>query len=72
MSKAVAEAEVIFAIEGMHCAACVRRVSQALERGGARVEEVRLGEARVRGSLENTPALVAALEKAGFSARVLA
>ncbi len=58
-------------IEGMHCGACVRRVTQALQSvPGTEVESVRVGGARVRGKSDSvTPqALIAAVEKAGFSA----
>lgn len=65
-------AEFILRIEGMHCGACIRRVTQALNLGdGSQVEEVRLGAARVRSS---DPAAVdraiEALAKAGYSARL--
>ncbi len=58
-------------IDGMHCGACVRRVSQALESTpGVVVKEVRLGEARLSSNEE--PAAVdlaiAAIAKAGYTA----
>jgi copper chaperone len=58
------------AIEGMHCGACVRRVKQALEGAGAASPEVRIGEAEVHAPAEQAAALVAAVEKAGYPARV--
>ena len=59
--------EITLAIEGMHCGACVRRVTQALQRvSGTTVEEVRVGAARVQA--EDAAALVAALAKAGYPA----
>ena len=59
--------EITLNIEGMHCGACVRRVTQALERTpGTEVVEVRVGAARVRAE-EPGPA-VAALAKAGYTA----
>ena len=59
--------EITLNIEGMHCGACVRRVTQALERTpGTEVVEVRVGAARVRAE-ESGPA-VAALAKAGYTA----
>lgn len=65
--------EFTLRIEGMHCGACVRRVSQALESAqGIHVEEVRIGAARVS-SGENPPPVetaLAALEKAGYTARL--
>jgi copper chaperone len=54
-------------IEGMHCGACVRRVTQALTRvPGTVVDEVRIGAARVQS--ENLAPLLAALTKAGYTA----
>jgi copper chaperone CopZ len=60
-------------IDGMQCGACVRRVTQALQKiEGAEVEEVRIGAARVR--VENVAgtesALLASIAKAGYSAHV--
>ena len=57
-------------IEGMHCGACVRRVTQSLQAvPGATVEEVRVGGARVQVPEScTTDALIAALSKAGFTA----
>jgi copper chaperone CopZ len=64
--------EVTLHIENMHCGACVRRVTQALEKvGGVQVGEVRVGGARVRTPddlAEST--LVSAVEKAGYPAVV--
>jgi copper chaperone len=64
--------EVALRIDGMHCGACIRRVTQSLQAvAGAIVEEVRLGAARV--NLENgvgSDALIAGLGKAGFAARL--
>ena len=66
-------AEFMLHIEGMHCGACVRRVSQALaSTDGVEVEEVRVGAAKLRAS--DDPAAVdraiAAVAKAGFGARL--
>jgi len=64
--------EVTLRIENMHCGACVRRVSQALENlNGVHLGEVRIGGARVR-TPDELPesALVTAVEKAGYSAVV--
>jgi copper chaperone len=59
-------------IEGMHCGACVRRVSSALEAlPGVGVEAVEIGSATV--SLDEgipTETIVAAVEAIGFPARV--
>jgi copper chaperone CopZ len=57
----------------MHCGSCIRRVSQALaSTAGVEVKEVRLGAARLETSLEPPPVdvSIAALAKAGYSARV--
>ena len=40
-------AEFTLHIDGMHCGACVRRVSQALASEGLDVKEVRVGAARI-------------------------
>ena len=40
-------AEFTLGIDGMHCGACVRRVSQALAAEGLALKEVRLGGARL-------------------------
>jgi len=63
--------DVTLRIDGMHCGACIRRVTQALQKvDGVEVAEVRLGAARVQ--VEDAsiagPALLAAITKAGFSA----
>lgn len=64
--------ELTLRIENMHCGACVRRVTQALEKiQGVRVDEVRIGAARVQASDDvRESALVGAVEKAGYSAIV--
>ncbi|MGB6690224.1 MAG: heavy metal-associated domain-containing protein [Terracidiphilus sp.] len=66
-------AEFTLRIDGMHCGACIRRVNQALASAqGIEVEEVRMGAARLR-SIEGPPPLesaLAALEKAGYTARI--
>lgn len=66
-------AEFVLHIDGMHCGSCVRRVTQALNSTkGVQVEEVRIGAARLK-SLEDNPPLdaaIAALAKAGYSARL--
>ena len=63
--------EVVLHIEGMHCGACVRRVTQALNHvPGIQVEEVRVGAARVSTQSDATDAQAAvdAVNKAGFRA----
>jgi len=64
-------AEATLRIDGMHCGACIRRVTQSLQAvAGAEVEEVRLGAARVKlANGANVDALIAELGKAGFIAR---
>lgn len=66
-------AEFTLRIEGMHCGACVRRVSQALAgTDGLEVKEVRVGAARV--ASDQDPLAVdralAALAKAGYPAHL--
>ncbi len=62
--------EVNLRIDGMHCGACIRRVTQALQAvPGAAVEEVRLGAARIQlPEGANADAAIAGLAKAGFAA----
>ena len=64
--------ELTLRVENMHCGACVRRVTQALENvGGVRVDEVRIGGARVHLQDELPEStLVAAIAKAGYPAMV--
>jgi copper chaperone len=59
--------EITLQIDGMHCGACIRRVTQALQRiPETVVEEVRIGAARVH---SRDPAqLLAAIAKAGYTA----
>ena len=64
--------EITLRIDNMHCGACVRRVSQALEKvEGVQVGEVRVGAARVQAP-EDLPegTLVSAVEKAGYPALI--
>jgi copper chaperone len=64
--------EITLRIENMHCGACVKRVSGALERvPGVQVGEVRVGGARVQAA-EGVPesAVLTAVEKAGYPAIV--
>jgi copper chaperone CopZ len=69
-------AEFTLRIDGMHCGSCIRRVSQALASvEGAKVEEVRLGAARIGcDDCIEKPApvdiAIAALAKAGYTARL--
>ena len=66
-------AEFTLHIDGMHCGSCVRRVTQALSAtDGVEVEEVRIGAARLKSTNEqpSVNAAIAALAKAGYSARL--
>jgi copper chaperone len=59
-------------IDGMHCGACVRRVSQALAADGLNAKEVRVGAARIEVNQDPHPVerAVAVIEKAGFKAHL--
>jgi copper chaperone CopZ len=65
-------AEFTLRIDGMHCGACVRRVSQALATEGLVVKEVRAGAARVESDQNPLPVdrALAAIEKAGYRAHL--
>lgn len=65
-------AEFILQIDGMHCGACVRRVSQALAGEGLTVKEVRVGAARIESQQDPLPVdrALAAVQKAGYRAHV--
>ena len=61
------------AIEGMHCGACVRRVTSALQSvEGVTVKSVEVGSAEVAFDAAETSAqdITAALNRNGFPARV--
>ena len=65
--------ELKLQIDGMHCGSCVRRVTEALKSvGGAVVNEVRVGAARLTFDRDPVPVdlVIAALAKAGFTARL--
>ena len=64
-------AEINLRIEGMHCGACVRRVTSALQTvEGSSVEAVRIGGARIQTANDSIGAqkLIEAVAKAGFHA----
>lgn len=64
-------AEFTLRIEGMHCGSCVRRVSQTLaSTEGLKVDEVRLGAARLEAEQEAEAAerAIEALKQAGYTA----
>jgi len=66
-------AEFTMHIDGMHCGACVRRVTQALSAvEGVAVSEVRVGGARFSSTADPAPVeqALAAVAKAGFSAHL--
>jgi copper chaperone len=61
------------AIEGMHCGACVRRVTTALQGvEGVTVKSVEVGSAKVvfDAAATSAPEIAAALDRNGFPARV--
>ncbi len=69
----IAMTSITLRIDGMHCGACIRRVTQALQKvAGADVQEVRLGAARVRveDAATTEAALLASVAQAGYSAHV--
>ena len=60
-------------IEGMHSAACERRVRLALQEvSGLHVREVRLGSAVVDGDGEQRAAALKAIERAGYQPHIAA
>ena len=65
-------AEVTLKIEGMHCGACVRRVTQTIQNAGPfAVQEVRIGAARFKtDEASDAKLVVASLAKAGYTAHV--
>jgi copper chaperone len=61
------------AIEGMHCGACVRRVTTALQGvPGVQVGSVEVGSAQLTFNPAETPAegIAAAVDRIGFTARI--
>ncbi len=58
-------------IDGMHCQACVQRVRKTLERvEGVTVSNVEVGAAEVSADASKISAMIEAIRKAGFEARV--
>ncbi|WP_263352027.1 heavy-metal-associated domain-containing protein [Acidicapsa acidisoli] len=60
-------------IEGMHCGACVRRVTDALQKvDGVEVGSVEVGSAKLAFNPEETTAdqIAAAVNRIGFQANV--
>ena len=64
--------EFTLRIDGMHCGACVRRVSQALASEGLNVKEVRLGAACIETDQDPPPVdrALAVVQKAGYRAHL--
>lgn len=61
------------AIEGMHSAACEKRVRMALQQiKGLQVREVTLGSAVVDGDAEQRAAALKAIERAGYQPHIAA
>ena len=61
-------------IEGMHCSACVRRVSNALTGlDGVQVAEVEVGSAEVKydGQRVSPEEIVASVDRIGFTAKAI-
>jgi len=64
--------ELTFQIDGMHCGACVQRVTRALNQvPGTQVDEVRVGAARIHADTQAPVAYLAAIRKAGFEAHLV-
>jgi copper chaperone len=65
-------AEFVLRIDGMHCGACVRRVSQALATAGLNVKEVRMGAARFESAQDPPPVdrAITVIQKAGYRAHL--
>lgn len=61
------------AIEGMHSAACEKRVRIALQQvNGLQVREVRMGLAVVDGDTQQQGAALKAIERAGYQPHIAA
>ena len=60
-------------IEGMHSAACEKRVRMALQQvDGLQVREVTLGSAVVDGNAEQRAAALKAIQRAGYQPHIAA
>lgn len=65
-------AELQFQIEGMHCGACVQRVTRALNQvSGTKLDEVRVGAARLHADQSDPEPYLTAIRKAGFEAHLV-
>jgi copper chaperone len=57
-------------IDGMHCQACVARVSKAIQHvEGAKVNEIEVGSATVSVDPAREPVVLEAIRKSGYSPR---
>lgn len=68
------ENTIKLSIEGMHCGACVRRVTNALaEVKGVHVDSVEVGSASVAFDPEGVSPeqITAAIDRIGFTARIV-
>ena len=64
--------ELQFQIDGMHCGACVQRVTRVLNQvPGTHVDEVRVGAARLHAGAATPETYLAAIRKAGFEAHLV-
>ena len=64
---------MLITIEGMHSAACEKRVRMALQQvAGLQVREVRLGSAVVDGDDEQLAAALLAIDLAGYQPHIAA
>ena len=66
------ENELRLSIEGMHCGACVRRVTNALASlDGVQVDSVEVGSAQMKydGQRISPEKIVAAVDRIGFTAK---
>jgi copper chaperone len=64
--------EMTFQIDGMHCGACVQRVTRVLNQvPDTQVDEVRVGAARLHGDTAAPDAYLAAIREAGFEAHLV-
>jgi copper chaperone len=69
---AIVSQGLTFQIDGMHCGACVQRVTRALNQvPGTQVAEVRVGAARLHAGAEPSDTYLAAIRKAGFEAHLV-
>jgi copper chaperone len=64
--------ELLFQIDGMHCGACVQRVTRALNQvPGTQVDELRVGGARLHSDAALPDSYLTAIRKAGFEAHLV-